>query len=88
MTPVEPVRNHERVGIERADRIELGPVAVVGFNAREIGFEQRRGSDMPIGQSMSDIAHRRMIEPCMIKLWGDRRLGADGRRGNAGIAAG
>lgn len=24
----------------------------------------------------------------MIKLWGDRRLGADGRRGNAGIAAG
>ena len=55
-------RDHERVGIERANGVELGSATVVSLYAREISFGQRSGGDLPTCQRLDDIAHRRVLE--------------------------
>ena len=75
--------------IELAYRVELGPVAVVSLDAREVAFGQRRSGDPPAGQRLDDIAHRRALE-CQrgLRLGAGGGNGAYGGRGEEGIAAG
>ena len=80
---VELAGDRESIGIEFAYGVELRPVAVVSLDAREIAFGQRRGGDPPTGQRLDDIAHGRVRERRR-----GLRLGANGSRGAAGIAAG